>query len=115
MFVDPQTLNSQTLARTGSAIDSGVFRNSDSTHALKVSHTYNKRARHLARYDHSKIATDPFTAGQSIRYSSSVYLVVDAPKDGYTAAELKALVDAFLANLQASTGANIVKLIAGES
>lgn len=115
MFADPQTINSQTLARTTSAKDSGEFRVADRTHAMVVSHTYGKRSRHLARYNHAKIAADPFTAGQSVRYASSVYLVVDAPLDGYTAAELKALVDAFLANLQASTGANIVKLIAGES
>lgn len=115
MFADPQTINAQTIARTSSGTNAGEFRNADSTHAVRVSHTYNKRSRHLARYDHSKVATDPFTAGQSIRYSASVYLVVDAPKDGYTAAELKALVDAFLANLQATTGTNIVKLIAGES
>lgn len=114
MFAEPQTLNSQTLARTGMDLSSGTFRTADSAHVLKVSHQYSKRARHLARYDHSKIATDPFVSGQNLRYSASVYLVVDAPKDGYTAAELKALVDAFLANLQATTGTNITKLIAGE-
>lgn len=115
MFVDPQVINAQTIPRVSSAMDSGAFRNSDSTHGMRISHSYNKRSRHLVRYDHSKIAADPFTAGQSIRYSASVYLVVDAPKDGYTAAELKVITDAFIANLSASTGANVLKLIAGES
>jgi hypothetical protein len=115
MYADPQTLNAQTLPRTTSAQDRGEFRLADKTHSLKVSHTYAKRSRHLARYDHSKIAADPFTAGQSVRYSASVYLVVDAPNDGYTAAELKALADAFVAWASASTGANLTKLIAGES
>lgn len=115
MFVDPQTINATTIARTSSGTNAGEFRNADATHGMRVSHTYNKRSRHMVRYDNAKVAADPFTAGQSIRYSASCYLVVDAPKDGYTAAELKALVDALLANLQASTGANIVKLIAGES
>lgn len=115
MFVDPQTVNATSLPRTTSAVDKGEFRNADRTHVLKVSHTYKSRQRHLARYDHSKVAADPFATGNNLRYSASVYLVVDAPNDGYTAAELKALVDALLANLQASTGANIIKLIAGES
>jgi len=115
MYADPQTINSTSVARTSSGMNTGEFRNADSTHGMVVSHSYTKRARHMVRYNHSKVAADPFVAGNSVRYSSSVYLVVDAPKDGYTAAELKALVDAFLANLQASTGANIVKLIAGES
>lgn len=115
MFSDPQTLNSQTLPRVSSSKDAGEFRNGDSTHSLKVSHTYNKRSRHLVRYDHAKVAADPFVTGQNVRYSASVYMVVDAPKDGYTAVELKALVDAFFANLNASTGANIAKLIGGES
>lgn len=115
MFADPQTINSQTLPRVSSAVDLGIFRAADSTHALKVSHQYNRRARHVVRYDHAKVAADPFVSGNSLRYTASVYLVVDAPKDGYTAAELKALVDAFIANLNASTGANITKLIGGES
>lgn len=115
MFVDPQVINAQTIPRVSSAMDSGAFRNGDATHGMRISHSYNKRSRHLVRYDHSKIAADPFTAGQSIRYSASVYLVVDAPKDGYTAAELKALADAFIANLSAATGANLTKLVNGES
>lgn len=115
MFADPQTLNAQTLPRTGMDLTSGKFRLADGTHELAISHQYAKRSRHMARYNHAKVASDPFTSGQSLRYSASVYLVVDAPKDGYTATELKALVDAFLANLQATTGANITKLIAGES
>lgn len=115
MFADPQTVNAQTLPRTGASMNQGTFRTADATHEFAVSHTYAKRSRHLARYNHAKVATDPFTVGRSLRYSASVYLVVDAPKDGYTAVELKALVDAFIANLNATTGANITKLIAGES
>lgn len=115
MLADPQTINSVSVARTSSGVNNGEFRNADATHGMRVSHSYGKRSRHMFRYDNSKVAADPFTTGSNIRYSASAYLVVDAPKDGYTAAELKALVDALLANLQASTGANITKLIAGES
>lgn len=114
MFVDPQTINAQTLPRTGSSLDSGTFSNGDKSHALRVSHSYGKRARHVVRYDHAKIAADPFTAGQSKRFTASAYLVVDAPLDGYTVTELVAITAALLANLSAGTNANITKLVNGE-
>jgi hypothetical protein len=44
----------------------------------------------------------------------SVYLVVDTP-NGYDTATAKAVADGFIANLSASTGANLTKLIGGES
>jgi hypothetical protein len=34
---------------------------------------------------------------------------------GYTVAEQKAVIDGFLANLQATSGANITKLLGGEN
>jgi hypothetical protein len=47
-------------------------------------------------------------------YSTSVYLVVDAPLVGYTIAEQKQIVDALVAYLTASSGARVTQLLGGE-
>jgi len=42
-------------------------------------------------------------------------MVVDVPVNGYTVAEAKAVVDALVAYLTASTGAQVTKLLGGEN
>jgi hypothetical protein len=44
----------------------------------------------------------------------SVYMVVDTPLNGVTAAEAKAVVDAFVAYMAASSGARVTQLLGGE-
>ncbi|DAD51789.1 TPA_asm: coat protein [ssRNA phage Gephyllon.3_10] len=114
-FADPQTLNSQTLARTGQGLTSGTFSSADGVHTETISHMYGKRSRRQLRYTHKKIVADPLVSGVNIPVSMSVYLVVDSPQQGYTVAEQKALCDAFVAYLAASTGARVGQLLGGES
>lgn len=114
-FADPQTINSATLPRVSSGTNAGTFRTADGANTLSVSHTNGKRTRHLIRLDNSKIATDPLMAGQSVPVGMSAYLVVDAPLVGYTVAEQKAIVDALVAYLSASTGAKVTQLLGGEN
>jgi hypothetical protein len=45
----------------------------------------------------------------------STYIVCDVPATGYTIAEQKDIVDALVKYLTASTGANVTKLLGGES
>jgi hypothetical protein len=45
----------------------------------------------------------------------SAYMVVDVPVTGYTVAEAKQIVDGLVAYLTISTGANVTKLLGGES
>jgi len=45
----------------------------------------------------------------------SVTLVADVPVNGYTVTEEKAIVDALVAYLTAGTGAQVTKLLGGES
>jgi hypothetical protein len=45
----------------------------------------------------------------------SAYLVVDVPKQGYSIAEQKQIVDALTAYLTASSGARVTQLLGGES
>jgi hypothetical protein len=64
---------------------------------------------------HSKVAPDPLFPAQNTPYSMSTTLVVDVPPVGYTVAEAKAVVDGLIAQLNASSGALITKLLGGEN
>lgn len=118
-FADPQTVTinavPKTLARTGSGLDTGTFSKDDGEVKLSVAHAYNKRNRRTVRIDHQKLAADVMDSSLNVPYSASVYLVVDAPKAGYTIAELKQIVDGFTAYLTASSGARVTQLLGGEA
>lgn len=118
-YADPQTVTIDgtaiPLPRTGSGESSGSFTANDGQTALLVSHNYGRRTRRTIRLNSSKISSDPLVPSANLRSSSSVYLVVDQPVNGYTSAELKKQVDGFLALLSASSGAAITKLLGGES
>jgi hypothetical protein len=118
-FADPQSITINAVAisapRTGFNPNSGVFTSNDGNTKLTVSDTYGaKRTRRSIRLDFRKIAADPLISAQNILYTGSVYLVVDQPITGYTAAELKLQIDGFLAYLSASSGAKITQLLGGE-
>ena len=119
MFADPQsvTINAvaNSLPRTSSGTNSGVFTKDDGLVKLSISHTQGKRNRHLVKLDHAKIAADPLLAGVNVKASMTVHLVIDAPETGYTIAEIKQIVDALTGFATASSGANVTKIIGGES
>lgn len=118
-FADPQTITinaiANTLPRTSSGTNSGIFTKDDGLVRMIVSQALGKRKRHTIRVDLSKIAADPFLAATNTSYSMSAYLVVDRPLVGYTLAEAKQPVDGLLAYLTASSGARITQLLGGES
>lgn len=118
MYSDPQSVtisgSAKSLARTSSTENGGKFATSDRTHRMLVSHSYGKRQRHTIRLEVDSVTASPLITGQNVLNSISVYLVADLP-NGYDATVAKAAIDGFLANLSASTGANITKLIGGES
>jgi len=117
---DPQDviINSITtsLPRISSGNNSSVYQSNDGLIRYILSHQYNaKRVRHLVRLEHAKIAADPFQSTLNARYNMSAHLVVDSPIVGYTVAEQKYVVDALAAELTASSGALVTKIIGGES
>jgi len=118
-FADPQTVTistvANTLPRTSSGVDAGVFTKDDGNVKLSVSHQYGKRTRRTIRLEHSKIAADPLISSTNIKYSMTTYLVVDVPVTGYTVAEAKAIVDGLTAYLTASSGARTTQLLGGEN
>jgi hypothetical protein len=119
MFSDPQTVTinaiANTLPRTSSGSNSGAFTKDDGLVKLSFSHVLGKRTRRVIRLDHAKIAADPLLAGVNVKASLSAYLVVNLPETGYTVAEQKQVVDGLTAFLTASSGANVTKLLGGES
>lgn len=119
-FADPQTLTinavANVLPRVGQGPSNGTFSSADETVRLSFTHqkTGAKRARRVARVDFSKIAADPLTA-ENAEFNMAAYLTVDVPPRGLSVTEQKQIVDSLLAYLTASTGANVTKLLGGES
>lgn len=118
-LADPQDIvisgSTISLPRTNTGNNSSTYTSADGLVKETLSHQYGKNNRHLFRVDHSKIAADPFQSTLNAKYKMATYVVIDVPPVGYTVAEAKAVVDGMLAELTASTGALITKLIGGES
>lgn len=103
------------LPKTQSGPSSASYTSSDDLVKLTISHAYGKRARRTARLDFSKLSPDVFVPTTNVRHSMSCFIVIDEPKDGFTNTEAKQVADALVAYLSASTGANITKMLGGES
>jgi hypothetical protein len=115
---DPQSVTIGTaisVPRTGSGLNLGAFTSADGNTGLAVSHQYGKRTRRTARVNFSKIAADPLISAQNIKYSASAYIVLDVPVTGFSAAEQLQIITGLTTWLTASTNANAVKVIGGES
>lgn len=118
-FADPQTVTIATVAtalpRTSSGTNAGAFTSPDGTVKLTVSSSYGKRNRRTIRLDFSKIAADPFVAGQNNQVSMSAYIVVDVPKQGFTLSDETANAKALIDYLSASSNARLTQLLGGEN
>lgn len=117
-LADPQSVTINAVAisvpRTSSGVNSSVYTSADGSVRMTVSHAYGKRNRRTVRIEHAKIALDPLLA-QNTRFSMTAYVVVDEPRDGYSLAERKQIVDALTGYLTAASGASTTKLLGGES
>lgn len=117
-YADPQSVtigSALSLPRTGSGVNTGTFTKDDGTAQLTVSHQYGKRIRRTARVNYSKIVADPLITGTNLRLSSSVYVVLDVPVNGFTVAEQVQIITGLTTWLTASTNANATKLAGGEA
>lgn len=118
-FSDPQTVTinavAQVLPRTSTRDNAGVFTKDSGDVKLTVSSLYGKRSRRTARLDHRKVAADPLFPAQNTPYSMSFYVVADVPVTGYSIVEQKQIVDALVAWLSASSGANVTALLGGQN
>lgn len=120
-FSDPITITvnaiAQTLNRVGFGVESGIFRKDDTYVGLDVRHrsVKNNRKEHHVRFFFGKVAADPFLSGVNQKYEAAVSMTINVPPTGFTAVEVKQIVDGFTTWLNASSGAALTKLIAGES
>lgn len=117
MYADPQTVTvnavAQTLARQGSASPDriGTFATADGTFTFDV--RQNKTAtrfRREVRLTQKKVAADPVTAVNK-EVSTSVMIVVDEPRWGFSDTELGYLTSALTAWFDATARG---KLLGGE-
>jgi hypothetical protein len=120
-LTDPQsiTINAvpQSLPRTFQEGKEASYTSSDGLWELSLNHTLVKqgRTRHLLRFDHSKVSSDPFKPSENVRVTTAIYLVIDVPPSGYTNTELMQIYTGFKALFSASSDAVITKLLGGES
>jgi hypothetical protein len=118
-FVDPQTLTvatvAKTLPRVGAGDGESKYRTSDNTFSMRVSHSNGRRTRSLLRFDQSKTAADPLITGSNRVYSQSVQIVSDRDLSGWTNQEVVDLLIAAADYLKASSNANTIKFVGGES
>ena len=119
MFADPQSVTINAVAnsfpRVQAGVDAGLFSKDDANVKLSVKHTYGSRVRRLVRLDNRKVASDPLATGYNKEYSMACYLVIDHPSVGYSIAEIKQIVDGLTLWLTTSSGANVTKVVGGES
>jgi len=120
-LADPQTITinavPQSLPRTFSEGSEAVYSSADGLWKLSLNHNLIKqgRTRHLLRFDHAKVTSDPFVPTQNVKVNSAIYMVVDVPPAGYTNTEIMQIYTGFKALFTASSDAVISKLIGGES
>lgn len=118
-LADPQSITisgaANSLPRVGQSDGAGTFRKDDTTVELLATHKVGNRMRHTIRINHNKVAVDPLVPTVNRPYSMSVVTTVDVPLVGYSLAEQKAVVEGFLNWFTASSSANLVKILGGES
>ena len=118
MFSDPQAVtvsgSAKSLNRTSSTENGGKFATPARDYLLSIAHQFGRRHRHTARFQYDSLVANPLVSGQNVNQSMTVLLTIDIPP-GYDTATAKAVTEGYLANLSASSGANITKLLGGES
>lgn len=116
---DPKTVTinavDHVLARVDVTGPRSIYMESDDEAKLTISHSRGKRKGALIRFDLQKTAVDPLISDRNIIHSMSVSLIVNRPLTGFTVTEQTQAVNGVVAFLQASSSADLVKILGGES
>jgi hypothetical protein len=120
MLSDPQSITvnavAQSLPAVSRSANSSTYQKDDATYKLGISHSYGKtRTRRVVRVDAKKISADPLVAAQNLEYKFVAYLVIDEPITGYSVTERKDIIVAIADWLKASTNANTIAVLGGQS
>lgn len=117
-LIEPQSVTigaaTSPLAKTEVDRTATGYTSADGAVKLTVSHQYGRRNRSIIRIDFNKISPDPLTDVKT-KLSTSAYVLVDRPSVGFTNAELKDLVLGLTTWITATSAANLVKVLGGES
>jgi len=122
-FSDPITITINAIAnvfnRSQSLTDGTVYRKATNDGILTIKSEYGKnasaRTRRYISLNYSKTAPNPLISAQNIVYDMTVGLTVNTPKTGFDTTEQKDIISGFLTMLTASSNANLLKLLGGES
>jgi hypothetical protein len=120
MLTDPQsvTINAvaQSLPATSRQTNASTYTKDDGNVILSISHELGaKRNRRKIRLDQRKIAADPLISAQNIEYKLAIYVVIDEPVTGFTVVERQYLMSALTGWLTASSNANSIAVMGGQS
>ena len=119
MLTEPQSVTTDaahSLPRVGMDSKSGEFANAADGYDLRITHDYSSsRQRHVVWLEQTKIVTDPLFSTQNKQVVARATLTVSGPMSGFTQTQLKELTKGLLGNLTASSDANLIKVIGGES
>jgi len=115
-LADPQSVTIDgtpvSLARTGLSMTEGSFASADRKYQLTVKHSNGTRYRHLAQLKLVDIVSNPLVPDQNVNIETHAHIVIDAPRNGLSDAQVGDIADAIVAW---ATPANVAALLAGES
>jgi hypothetical protein len=118
-FADPQSVtvggSAVSMPRVSSDTNAGRFAAADGSLDFEVSHQYGKCVVNRLRLHQSKIVADPLQPTINLPLDHSITVIYNGPKSGIPLADKKALVDALVAYLGASSGARVSQLLGGEN
>lgn len=118
MIADPQSITIDTvthsLPRILTGTREGLFRNASVGISVETN-AKNGRVRTVARFDETKVTTDPLVSTTNVIVNDSIALTINRPVSGFTDDMVLKQVTGFITWLTAGTNANLKKIIAGEN
>jgi len=94
MFADPQSVTVNAVAQSMPCVSrertQSIYQKADGSYTLTLTHQVSKaKERHIAKLDHRKLTTDPYTPANNVDVASKSYMVFDAPVTGFSDTELR--------------------------
>lgn len=121
MLADPQSITinavANSLPRLSTSNNQAIYQKDDGTIKLTISHTNQpKKNRRVVKFEQKKISTDPLVTAQNAEYRQVAYVVFESPVTiGFTITEQKDFAIGLADWLKASTNANTIAVLGGQS
>jgi hypothetical protein len=109
----------QSLPKTGTTEHGGSYTKDDGTIQVRINHIPAKnslgKTKRTAELSVTKISADPLNASVNVSKTFRFFFNAEEPAVGFSIAEKKDIVQAFITYWNASSGANLTKWLGGES